>query len=419
LDYSKKNIVVVGLGYVGLPLAVNFANTFDVIGYDISDARINSLKNFKDSTKEISSIKLKKAKRLKFSSNIDEIKKQHIYIITVPTPVNDQNLPDLTLLKAACKLVGKVMAKNAIVIFESTVYPGVTRKICAPIIAKYSSYKCNKSFFIGYSPERINPGDKKHSVEKIIKVVSGSNKSTTLIIGKIYKRIIKAGIFYAESIEVAETAKAIENAQRDINIAFVNEISLLCQKLNISVYDVLNAAKTKWNFLPFHPGLVGGHCIGVDPYYLAHIAKKLGVETNVILSGRQLNDKMTEKIYHIIKKNISKKFRILQLGISFKENVPDIRNSKAAELANLFINNNYNIEIYDPVADKVDVHNNFKINLCELTGKYDCVIIAVSHKFLKNNTNIINYIKEKAVVFDITGKYKNIFNNHKFKYWSL
>jgi UDP-N-acetyl-D-galactosamine dehydrogenase len=419
LDYSKKNIVVVGLGYVGLPLAVNFANTFDVIGYDISDARINSLKNFKDSTKEISSIKLKKAKRLKFSSNIDEIKKQHIYIITVPTPVNDQNLPDLTLLKAACKLVGKVMAKNAIVIFESTVYPGVTRKICAPIIAKYSSYKCNKSFFIGYSPERINPGDKKHSVEKIIKVVSGSNKSTTLIIGKIYKRIIKAGIFYAESIEVAETAKAIENAQRDINIAFVNEISLLCQKLNISVYDVLNAAKTKWNFLPFHPGLVGGHCIGVDPYYLAHIAKKLGVETNVILSGRHLNDKMTEKIYHIIKKNISKKFRILQLGISFKENVPDIRNSKAAELANLFINNNYNIEIYDPVADKVDVHNNFKINLCELTGKYDCVIIAVSHKFLKNNTNIINYIKEKAVVFDITGKYKNIFNNHKFKYWSL
>ena len=419
MDYSKKNIVVVGLGYVGLPLAVNFANTFDVIGYDISDARINSLKNFKDSTKEISSIKLKKAKRLKFSSNIDEIKKQHIYIITVPTPVNDQNLPDLTLLKAACKLVGKVMAKNAIVIFESTVYPGVTRKICAPIIAKYSSYKCNKSFFIGYSPERINPGDKKHSVEKIIKVVSGSNKSTTLIIGKIYKRIIKAGIFYAESIEVAETAKAIENAQRDINIAFVNEISLLCQKLNISVYDVLNAAKTKWNFLPFHPGLVGGHCIGVDPYYLAHIAKKLGVETNVILSGRHLNDKMTEKIYHIIKKNISKKFRILQLGISFKENVPDIRNSKAAELANLFINNNYNIEIYDPVADKVDVHNNFKINLCELTGKYDCVIIAVSHKFLKNNTNIINYIKEKAVVFDITGKYKNIFNNHKFKYWSL
>ncbi len=419
MDYSKKNIVVVGLGYVGLPLAVNFANTFDVIGYDISDARINSLKNFKDSTKEISSIKLKKAKRLKFSSNIDDIKKQHIYIITVPTPVNDQNLPDLTLLKAACKLVGKVMAKNAIVIFESTVYPGVTRKICAPIIAKYSSYKCNKSFFIGYSPERINPGDKKHSVEKIIKVVSGSNKSTTLIIGKIYKRIIKAGIFYAESIEVAETAKAIENAQRDINIAFVNEISLLCQKLNISVYDVLNAAKTKWNFLPFHPGLVGGHCIGVDPYYLAHIAKKLGVETNVILSGRHLNDKMTEKIYHIIKKNISKKFRILQLGISFKENVPDIRNSKAAELANLFINNNYNIEIYDPVADKVDVHNNFKINLCELTGKYDCVIIAVSHKFLKNNTNIINYIKEKAVVFDITGKYKNIFNNHKFKYWSL
>ena len=419
MDYSKKNIVVVGLGYVGLPLAVNFANTFDVIGYDISDARINSLKNFKDSTKEISSIKLKKAKRLKFSSNIDDIKKQHIYIITVPTPVNDQNLPDLTLLKAACKLVGKVMAKNAIVIFESTVYPSVTRKICAPIIAKYSSYKLNKSFFVGYSPERINPGDKNHSVEKIIKVISGSNKDTTLIIGKIYKRIIKAGIFYAESIEVAETAKAIENAQRDINIAFINEIALLCQKLNISVYNVLDAAKTKWNFLSFHPGLVGGHCIGVDPYYLAHIAKKLGMQTDVILSGRRLNNNMTEITYNIIKKNISKKLRILQIGISFKENVPDIRNSKAAELAKLFINNNYNIEIYDPVVNKLEVKDNYDINLSELTGQYDGLIIAVSHKFLKDNKNIIKFLKDKANIFDITGKYKLLFNKDKFNYWSF
>jgi len=419
LNYLNKNIVVIGLGYVGLPLAVNLANAFDVIGYDISTKRIKELQNFNDTTKEVSSIKLQKAQRLKVSLNLNDIEKKNIYIITVPTPVNNNNLPDLNLLKAACKLVGKIMAKNAIIIFESTVYPGVTEKICSPIIARYSGYKLNKSFFVGYSPERINPGDKKHSVDKIVKVVSGSNEATTTIIGKIYKTIINAGIFYAKSIEVAETAKAIENAQRDINIAFVNEIALLCQKLNISVYDVLDVAKTKWNFLPFHPGLVGGHCIGVDPYYLAHIAKKLGTETDVILSGRRLNDKMTETIYKIIKKKISLNKRILQIGISFKENVPDIRNSKAAELAKLFINNNYNIDIYDPIVDKVDVHNIYKIKLSKLEGKYDSIIIAVSHNFIENDRHIRSFIKEKATIFDITGKYKNTFNNDKFKYWSL
>jgi len=419
LDYLKKNIVVIGLGYVGLPLAVNLSNTFNVIGYDISDKRVKELKLFNDNTKEVSKNKLLKAKRLRVTSSIKDIEKNQIYIVTVPTPVNKDKLPDLSFLKKACKMVGRIMKKNSIIIFESTVYPGVTEKICSPIIAKNSGYELNKSFFLGYSPERINPGDKKHSVDKIIKVVSGSNEATTSIVGKIYKNIIKAGVFYAKSIEVAETAKAIENAQRDINIAFINEIALLCKKLNISIYDVLDAAKTKWNFLPFYPGLVGGHCIGVDPYYLAHIAKKLDVDTEVILSGRRLNDNMTEIIYNMIQKNISKNSRVLQIGISFKENVPDIRNSKAAELAKIFIKNKYNIEIYDPIVNKEDVEENYNIKLSEIFGQYDSVIIAVSHNFLRNNKNITNCIKEKANIFDITGKYKTLFNGEKFKYWSL
>ena len=312
------------------------------------------------------------------------------------------------------------MAEGSIIIFESTVYPGVTENICAPILAKYSGYKLNQNFFLAYSPERINPGDKKHSVDKITKVVSGSNDEIASIVGKIYKKVIKAGVFQAKSIEVAETAKAIENAQRDINIAFVNEIALLCQKLDISVYDVLEAAKTKWNFLPFYPGLVGGHCIGVDPYYLSHIAKKLGMQTDVILSGRRLNDNMTKVIFDIIKKNISKKSKILQLGISFKENVPDIRNSKAAELAKLFKKNNYNIEVYDSVVNKLEVEENYNIKLSELKGRYDNLIIAVSHNFLNNNNKmIVKCLKDKANIFDITGKFKNIFNKDKYNYWSL
>ena len=418
MDYLKKNIVIIGLGYVGLPLAVKLSSVFDVIGYDVSDQRINELKKFNDKTNEVTKTKLQKAKRLSVTASIDSIKNHNIYIITVPTPVNEDNLPDLTLLKKACKLVSKIMAKDSIIIFESTVYPGVTENICAPILAKYSGYQLNKSFFIGYSPERINPGDKKHSVEKITKVVSGSNSATVSIISNIYKKIIKAGVFHASSIEVAETAKAIENAQRDINIAFINEIALLCQKLNISIYDVINAAKTKWNFLPFYPGLVGGHCIGVDPYYLAHIAKKSGMQTDVILSGRRLNDNMTKIIFNILKKNISKRSKILQIGISFKENVPDIRNSKSAELAKLFLKNNYNIKVHDPVVDKLEVEEEYNIKLSDLKGKYDNLIIAVSHDFLKNN-NVINCLKHKANIFDITGKYKNIFNSDKFNYWSL
>ncbi|MDB9761454.1 nucleotide sugar dehydrogenase [Alphaproteobacteria bacterium] len=420
MNYLNKDIVVIGLGYVGLPLAVKLSAVFNVIGYDISQSRINDLKNYYDSTKEISKNALKKAKNLIVTFDKNLINKKYLYIITVPTPVKSNNLPDLSLLKSACKLVGKRINKNAIIIFESTVYPGVTEKICGPIIAKESNLKFNKTFYLGYSPERINPGDTKHSVEKITKVVSGSNVVILKVIGDIYNTIIKAGVFYAKSIEIAETAKAIENAQRDINIAFINEIALLCQKLNISVYDVLDAAKTKWNFLPFQPGLVGGHCIGVDPYYLAHIAKKVGAKADIILSGRRLNDKMTSLVFNIIEKKILLNDRILQIGISFKENVPDTRNSKAAELAKSFIDKNYNINVYDTIVDSDQVNKSFGIKLSKLIGRYDVIIIAVSHNFLMNESiDLLKYTKKSSKIFDITGKYRNLFSAKNIKYWSL
>ena len=420
MNYLNKEIVVIGLGYVGLPLAVKLAANFKVIGYDISIHRIKELKDYNDSTKEIKKNILRKAKNLIFTCDKSMISNKCIYIITVPTPVKKNKLPDLSLLKNACKLVGKNIHKEAIIIFESTVYPGVTKNICAPIIAKESKFNLNEGFYLGYSPERINPGDNKHSLDKIIKVISGSNNKITKIIGKIYETIITAGVFYAKSIEVAETAKAIENAQRDINIAFINEVSLLCQKLNISVYDVLDAAKTKWNFLPFQPGLVGGHCIGVDPYYLAHIAKNLNSSSDVILSGRRLNDSMTGIVFKEIEKQIKKGSRILQIGISFKENVPDIRNSKSAELAQLFIDKKYKIDIHDPVVNSKEVQSDFGITLSKLSGKYDYIIIAVAHNFIyRNNINILKYTKKSSTVFDITGKFKNKLSKNNIKYWSL
>ena len=414
MDYLKKNIVVIGLGYVGLPLAVKLSSAFDIIGYDISDQRINELKKYHDNTNEITKVKLQKAKRLIVSSNIEDIQNKNIYIITVPTPVNKDNLPDLKLLKKACKLVGKIMAKNSIIIFESTVYPGVTKNICSPIIARYSGYKLNKNFFLGYSPERINPGDKKHSVEKITKVVSGSDTKTANIIGKIYNKIIKAGIFHAKSIEVAETAKAIENAQRDINIAFINEIALLCQKLNLSVYDVLDAAKTKWNFLPFYPGLVGGHCIGVDPYYLAQKAQESGYKPEIILSGRRINESMgsfvaDEVIKALIEKNLFiKKNKILFLGITFKENCPDIRNTGVISVVNRL--NEFGIEttIYDPWANPLEVYKEYELkSFKELPNKkFEAIILTVSHnEFININMETLKS-NSKSIVYDVKGVLK-------------
>ena len=419
MNYLRKKIVVVGLGYVGLPLAVRLSSHFDVIGYDISLSRISELRKYSDKTNEVSKTELKQAKKLSFTNESYKIQDQYIYIVTVPTPVDKNNLPDLSILKSACKIVGNSIKNQSIVIFESTVYPGVTEKICAPIIAKASKLIYNKSFYIGYSPERINPGDKKHKVEDIVKVVSGSTEKITKTIGKIYNTIIKAGVFYAKSIEVAETAKAIENAQRDINIAFINEISLLCGKLDISIYDVLDAAKTKWNFLDFHPGLVGGHCIGVDPYYLAHVAKKVKSNAEVILAGRRINDKMANIIFKKIVKLILPNSRILQIGVSFKENVPDIRNSKAAELASMFINEKYDLEIYDPVVDKDEVLSTYNLSLAKPTGKYDCIVITVPHKIIFKDKNFKEFMNKSSIIFDITGTYRNYFAKGKYNYFSL
>ena len=420
MNYLSKEIVVIGLGYVGLPLALNLSNNFKVIGFDISNKRVEELKIYNDVTKEVTFNQLKKAQNLKVTDQISYIKNKFIYIITVPTPVTQKNLPDLKILKKACKTVGSIMAKNAIVIFESTVYPGVTEKICAKILSKESGYKLNLSFYLGYSPERINPGDKKHSLNKITKVISGSNEEITKTIGKIYNTIIKAGIFYAKSIEVAETAKAIENAQRDINIAFMNEVALLCDKLNISVYDVIDAASTKWNFLPFRPGLVGGHCIGVDPYYLAHVAKNHGASADIILSGRRLNDNMTSIVFKKIKKLIKNNHSILQLGVTFKENVTDIRNSKSIELVKYFIDKKYKITVYDPIADANEVFDTYGVKLSKPNQKYDCIIISVPHEFiLKNKNELFKYIKKSTVIFDITGYYKDMFVKNNIKYKSF
>ena len=407
--YLDSEIVVIGLGYVGFPLATKLSSVFKVIGFDISSNRINELKEGKDLTREISIEKFKKIKNLRLTSNPEDIFKKNIYIVTVPTPLKKNNVPDLSFLKEACRLVGKNINKYGIAIFESTVYPGVTEKICGSIIEEESNLKLNKGFFLGYSPERINPGDKKHTIEKITKVVSGSNKEITKIIGKIYESIIHKGVHYAQSIKIAEMAKAIENAQRDINIAFVNEVAMLCQHLDISVYDVLEAACTKWNFLPFQPGLVGGHCIGVDPYYLAHLAKGLGYDTKLILAGRHLNDEMTDLIFSIIKKDISLKDRILQIGVTFKENVPDIRNSKAAELANFFINSGYNLDLYDPVAQQEEVLKIYGLKLTKPVGHYDYIIFAVPHEPLVSNFNqeISKYYKNTSIIFDIKGVLKN------------
>jgi len=415
----KKKISVIGLGYVGLPLANRLSKYYNVVGFDTNSSRIQELKAGIDRNNDVDQKILVKSK-IFFTQNIEETKKSDFFIVTVPTPVDQRKKPNLKSINSACKLVAPNLKKGSIVIFESTVYPGLTEEICKPILENYSKLSSPTDFGIGYSPERINPGDTKHSVEKITKVVSGSNIEISKIIGDIYKTIIKAGVFYAKSIEIAETAKAIENAQRDINIAFVNEIALLCQKLNISVYDVLDAAKTKWNFLPFQPGLVGGHCIGVDPYYLAHIAKKVGAKADIILSGRRLNEQMTSLVFNIIEKKISSNDRILQIGISFKENVPDTRNSKAVELAKSFIDKNYNINVYDTIVDSDEVNKSFGIKLSKLIGRYDVIIIAVSHKFLTNESiDLLKYIKKSSKIFDITGKYRNMFSSKNIKYWSL
>jgi UDP-N-acetyl-D-glucosamine/UDP-N-acetyl-D-galactosamine dehydrogenase len=405
-------ICVIGLGYVGLPLAVEFGKKIPTIGLDINKQRIEELKCHIDNTLEVSSELLKEATQLHFVSDIVETKEANIFIVTVPTPVDKNNNPDLTPLEKASAAVATVLKKGDIIIYESTVYPGVTEDVCVPILEKESGLVFNKDFYAGYSPERINPGDKEHTVTKILKVTSGSTPEIAEKVDQLYKTIIVAGTHKAPTIKVAEAAKVIENAQRDINIAFINELSKIFNLLNIDTTDVLEAAGTKWNFLPFKPGLVGGHCIGVDPYYLAQKAQEAGYHPEIILAGRRINDGMgayvaDRLISLMIKEDISiKNSNVLMLGITFKENCPDIRNSKAIDIVNRLAFYGITPHVYDPWANVDEVQHEYKIALITLeklqATKYDAMILAVSHNaFLK--IDLATQMKLKHVVFDVKG----------------
>ncbi len=411
-----KSLGIIGLGYVGLPLAVAFSKKYLTFGYDINNSRINDLKMGIDRTNEIESKILKNSfKNLFLTSEINDLKNCNIYIVTVPTPVNEDKTPNLSPITEATLIVSGILKKDDIVIFESTVYPGLTEEICVPILEDGSKLKFNKEFFVGYSPERINPGDKNHTINKIIKVVSGSDKQTLKIISKLYNSIIEAGVYKAPSIKIAEAAKVIENSQRDINIAFVNELSIIFNKMGINTGEVLKAANTKWNFLDFYPGLVGGHCIGVDPYYLAYKSKKLGYNPKVILSGREINDLMPSFIVKEIlalflkKRDSIKKCSVLILGATFKENCPDYRNSKVIEIYDLLKKNEFKVDVFDPWIDnsKFKKENDFMtLEKLDESFKYDIIILAVGHnEFRKIDPK--KFLIKNGLVFDIKGFYKD------------
>jgi len=386
---TKENIkiAVIGLGYVGLPLAIEFGKIYETIGFDINKTRINDLLAGNDSTLEVTSEQLRGSKNLQFSFNTVDIVNCNIFIITVPTPIDKHKNPDLTPLIEASKAVGEALKKEDIVIYESTVFPGATEEICVPILEKQSGFVFNQDFFCGYSPERINPGDKEHSVTTIKKVTSGSLPQIADKVDRLYQTIISAGTYKAESIKVAEAAKVIENTQRDINIALINELAMIFNKLDIDTQDVLEAAGTKWNFLPFSPGLVGGHCIGIDPYYLTHKALEVGYHPEIILAGRRLNDSMGSYVVdQVIKLMIRKRIQvvdanILIMGLSFKENCPDLRNSRVIDLVAEFESFNCNTDVYDPWVDKSEAKEEYGIELINqpILDKYDAIVLAVSH----------------------------------------
>jgi len=407
---NNQKIAIIGLGYVGLPLAVEFGKKYNTIGFDINLERVSDLVNGNDFTNEVSTIELKETLQNRFltiTSEIQNIINCNIYIVTVPTPIDKFKSPDLGPLIAASKMIGAILNKGDIVIYESTVYPGCTEDDCVPILEKYSGLIYNKDFYCGYSPERINPGDKINTLTKIKKVTSGSCPKIAKIVDELYNSIITAGTHLAPSIKVAEASKAIENAQRDINISFINELALIFDRMNIDTNDVIEAAATKWNFLKYQPGLVGGHCIGVDPYYLAHKAQSLGYDPQVILSGRRVNDQMgifiaNKVVKLLIKKgNIIKGAKILILGITFKQDCPDIRNSKVIDIYNELKQFELDIDVYDPYADSIEVFREYKIKINSDLKKYDAIILAVSHKqFLDLNLNSLK-ASENSILYDV------------------
>lgn len=409
---AAERIVVIGLGYVGLPLAVALSRTASVVGFDISEQRIGELRRGYDRTDEVAPEVLS-ASPLTVTSDVGEIAGADVYIVTVPTPVDGNNEPDLSPLHSACEIVGGVMRAGAVVVFESTVYPGVTEDICGPALERASGLCCGRDFWLGYSPERINPGDREHTVDRITKVVAGQTPEVAERLAALYGAMTTGGIHVAADIRTAEAAKVIENAQRDINIAFVNEVAAICQKLNISVYDVLAAARTKWNFLPFTPGLVGGHCIGVDPYYLAHQAKALGHDPQIILAGRRLNDSMGDLIAGHIDERLQRGSRVLVLGLTFKEDVPDLRNSKVIDVVRGLRARGHAVDVADPLADVAEAKRLYGIDLAgslQELGPYDAVVGAVPHAAYRAlDTGMLgSLLTDGGLVADIKGMWRDV-----------
>lgn len=391
MQLAELRIAIIGLGYVGLPLAVEFGKKVPVVGFDIYQKRISELKNGQDHTLEVSPEELKQAAQLSYTSNLEDLKDCNFFIVTVPTPIDDYKQPDLTPLVKASTSIGKILKKDDIVVYESTVYPGATEEVCIPVLEEISGLTFNKDFFAGYSPERINPGDKLHRVTNILKITSGSTSEVADYIDEVYNLIIEAGTHKAPSIKVAEAAKVIENTQRDVNIALINELALIFNKLGIDTEEVLKAAGTKWNFLPFRPGLVGGHCIGVDPYYLTHKAQAIGYHPEIILAGRRLNDSMgayvvTQLVKGMIKKKIQVEgSKVLVLGLSFKENCPDIRNTKVIDIVKELQEYHMDVDVYDPWIDSEETQHEYGITPVNqpTAGQYDAVILAVAHDEFK------------------------------------
>ncbi|PSW62336.1 Vi polysaccharide biosynthesis UDP-N-acetylglucosamine C-6 dehydrogenase TviB [Photobacterium kishitanii] len=408
---ENTTIGIIGLGYVGLPLAVEFGKQHNTIGFDICAKRIAELRDKNDFTLECSALELKAAKNLEYTVNIEDLTQCNVFIVTVPTPIDKHKQPDLSLLVKASEMIGKILKVDDIVIYESTVYPGATEEICIPVIERVSGLKFNKDFYAGYSPERINPGDKEHRVTNILKVTSGSTPEAAEFIDKLYKSIITAGTHKASSIKVAEAAKVIENTQRDVNIALINELSIIFNRLGIDTLEVLEAAATKWNFLPFRPGLVGGHCIGVDPYYLTQKAQSVGYHPEMILAGRRLNDSMGKFVVsQLIKKMLKKRIHvkganILVMGLSFKENCPDLRNTKVVNIISELEEYNINVDVMDPWCSKEEAKAEYGLELCDDIKKdhYDAIIIAVAHNEFKvmGADGIKSLAKSKHVVYDL------------------
>jgi len=407
----NKKIALIGLGYVGLPLAVEFGKKSTVVGFDINQSRIDDLKNGIDSTLETTSQELKEATHLSYTSNLEDIKDCTIFIVTVPTPIDKHKRPNLTPLEKSSEAVGSILKKGDIVIYESTVYPGATEEVCIPILEDQSGLIFNKDFYCGYSPERINPGDKEHRVTTIKKVIAGSTPEIATEVDELYQEIITAGTHKVSSIKVAEAAKVIENTQRDVNIALINELALIFNKLGIDTESVLEAAGTKWNFLPFRPGLVGGHCIGVDPYYLTHKALEVGYNPEMILAGRRLNDSMGSYVADQVSKLMTKKrihvvdANVLIMGLTFKENCPDIRNTRVVDLVEKFEGFNCNVDVYDPWIDKDEVMHEYGFKPIDqpVEGKYDAILLAVAHDEFKGLSvdKIKVFGKDNYVLYDI------------------